>query len=145
MACSAAGQLAAPFRDEEGVERVRAAGSGKRAAVPAGGEIAALPQMGSKVYGLGGLETGHLQRLFHMEGPGLPVRAGAAIVEHPVGHVGVLLNLGNDQPRADGMEGAGGNKNYVSFFTGSLRKISVRVPALICWTNSSFVTSRWKP
>ena len=59
--------------------------------------------------------AGHIQRLFNMQCAGLAVRAHAPIVVHTVGHVGVLLHLGNDDALADGVQRTGRDKKAVPF------------------------------
>ena len=56
---------------------------------------------------------GHVQRLFRVQCAGLAVRTHAPVVVHAVGHVGVLLHLGNDDALADGVQRAGRDKEAV--------------------------------
>ena len=61
---------------------------------------------------------GDVQRLFHMQGAGLAVRADAAIVVDAVGHVGVLLHLGDDDALADGVQRARRDEEAVALVYG---------------------------
>ena len=57
---------------------------------------------------------GHRQRLGYVQSTGLAVRAHAAVVVDPVGHVGILLDLGDHDALADGMQGAGGDEEHIA-------------------------------
>ena len=98
-----------------------------------GGEIAAAAQVRAEIRGLRRAEVCYGQCFFNVKLPGKSVRSHAAIVENTVGHIGILLNLRNDQPRANRVERAGGDKEDVSALdrdgAEDLGQSSVRRPA----------------
>ena len=57
----------------------------------------------------------HIESFFDMQARGGSLRVGAIVIVHAVGYVGMLLNLAQEQSRADGVRGACGNENGVVF------------------------------
>ena len=117
---AAAGQGALAIGEQQGVEGGSVTVAPEVPLIAVGGEVPAVPQMVPEVQRRGGTAVRHRKGLLHMEGPGLPVRPQAAVVEDPVGDIGVLLDLRDHQPRADGVEGAGGDEEHVSRLHGHL-------------------------
>ena len=95
--------------DQKGVEGIPAANGLEGPVTAVHGEIGALPQVGTEGGRLRRSEAGDIQGLVHMEGTGLPVGTGPVVVEDPVGNVGILLNLRDDQSGADGVKRPGGD------------------------------------
>ncbi len=58
-------------------------------------------------------EVGHFEGFGDVERPGMAVGAEASPVVDPEGGVGHLLNLGQQDPRADRVDGPGGNVDHV--------------------------------
>ena len=69
--------------------------------------------MAAKVMFDGRGAQGHIQCLCHMQCTGLSVRTDTAVVVDAVGHIGILLHLGNDDALADGVQRAGRDKEAV--------------------------------
>ena len=79
------------------------------------------------------MEVRPVQSLFNVKLPGKSIRSHAAVVENAVGHIGILLNLRNDQTCANGVECAGRDKKDISTLdrdgAEDLGQGSVRCPA----------------
>ena len=88
---------------------------------------------------------GHVQRLLHVQGAWLAVRPHTAVIVHTVGHVGVLLYLGNDNALANGVQRAAGIKKQSPLCTGTAFNTSVRVLFLMRSSNSALEISWSKP
>jgi hypothetical protein len=63
---------------------------------------------------LGPLKAGDVHRLGDVQFTGLPVFSGAAVVIDTVGEVGALLDLGDENARANGVERAGLDEKHVA-------------------------------
>lgn len=100
---AAAGQCAGTIGDEQRHKGFFVRCTIETPAFHVNGKILALRKMAAEILLLRRGAAGHIQRLFNMQCAGLAVRAHAPIVVHTVGHVGVLLHLGNDDALADGV------------------------------------------
>ena len=54
-----------------------------------------------------------------MKGPGPAVGAQPAVIGHPIGGVGILLHLRDEDALADGMEGARFDEKHVPLVNGN--------------------------
>lgn len=109
-----AGHLARAVHNEQRDKAVRSRRAGKAVLVHVDGEVLALGQMAAEVMRFGGLALRHRQRLRDVQGARLSVRAHAAVIVHAVRHVGILLDLRDDDPLADRVQRAGGNEEHVT-------------------------------
>ena len=58
--------------------------------------------------------AGHRKRLFDMQVPFLSVLPHSSVVIYSVRHIGILLDLRDQDPFPDGMQGPGFNKQHIS-------------------------------
>ena len=94
------------------------------------GKIRAAAQMRAKVPLDGRTAIGHAEGLLHMELAGLAVGTQPSVIVDPVGDVGILLDLRDDQSGADGMEGSGLNKKHVPGLYGHTVQNLLQRPVL---------------
>ena len=57
-----------------------------------------------------------LESFFYMQLSGFAVGIQPAIIIDPISDIRVLLHFCQQDPRADGMKGSGGDEEYISFF-----------------------------
>ena len=103
--------------DEAKAERVERCAGGQMVVIDP--EERAVGQGGGsgRVQGRGGVgEVDAGEGLGDVQGPGAAVEAGAIPVENAIGSVAVLLDLENDEARADGVESAAGDEDGVACF-----------------------------
>ena len=109
---TAAGKCPLPFRDEQRDKALFVYRICKGALSGIHGEILTLGKMLTEIMLDGRGAQGHIQRLCHMQGTGLAVRTDTAVVVDAVGHIGILLHLGNDDALADGVQRAERNGSF---------------------------------
>ena len=72
--------------------------------------------MAAKIQFFGRAQFGDSQCLLDVQGAGLAVRPHSAIVVDPVGDVGILLHLRNDDALADGVQGSCRDEEHIALF-----------------------------
>ena len=63
--------------------------------------------------------AGHRQSLLDVQVALLAVLADATVIVHAIGYIGVLLDLGDQDPLADRVKGAGLDEQDVALFDGN--------------------------